>query len=197
MAGEISYFRKRFLGGFNREDVIDYIEKLAQERNKLQAEKAAAEQAVSKLAGELETLRHEVEEARKTEFEDRENKIAAVIAALKTFADLETTLSDLSQDVFRISERAREEFNTARSNIAELPVILEQADKRFAEILTVFGDVSAADTEDATVQSEAVPVMEAPGTASPVDAYGMAGAAEAPGTPGPAYAPESGAGPQA
>lgn len=146
MAGEISYFRKRFLGGFNREDVIDYIEKLAQERNKLQAEKTAAEQRLMQLSGELETLRREIEEARRTEFEDRENKIAAVIAALRTFADLETTLSDLSQDVFKISERAREEFGAARKNIAELPTILEQADRRFAEILTVFGDASADDS---------------------------------------------------
>ena len=144
MTGEISYFRKRFLGGFNREDVIDYIEKLAQERNKLQAEKDRAEQKVQSLTGELETLRVEIEEARKSEFEDRENKIAAVIAALKTFSDLETTLSNLNSDIFNISKRAREEFKTARQDIAELPGILEQADKRFAELLTVFENEGGA-----------------------------------------------------
>lgn len=138
MTGEISYFRKRFLGGFNREDVIDYIEKLAQERNKLQEEKDKAEHRLLILTSELETLRLEIEQARKSEFEDRENKIAAVIAALNTFAGLETTLNNLNEEVFKISERAREEFNKARDNIAELPNILERADKRFAELLTVF-----------------------------------------------------------
>ena len=138
MTGEISYFRKRFLGGFNREDVIDYIEKLAQERNKLQEEKDKVEHRLLMLTSELETLRGEIEQARKSEFEDRENKVAAIIAALNTFSDMETTLGSLSEDIFKVAERAREEFKKAREDIAELPAILEQADKRFADLLTVF-----------------------------------------------------------
>lgn len=145
MTGEINYFRKRFLGGFNREDVIGYIEELAQERNKLQAEKDQAEQRLMLLSSELETLRIEIEETRKTELMDRENIIASVAAALNTFSELETTLSGLSEDVSKITERARGEFSSARERIAEFPSILEQADKRFADLLSVFDDTDAQD----------------------------------------------------
>jgi cell division septum initiation protein DivIVA len=33
--GEITFFRKRFIGGFNRDDVIAYIRKMAQEKDEL------------------------------------------------------------------------------------------------------------------------------------------------------------------
>ena len=45
MPGEQNYFRKRFFGGFNKNDVIDYIEKMSKELNELEDlyEKAKAE----------------------------------------------------------------------------------------------------------------------------------------------------------
>ena len=43
MAGEINFFRKRFLGGFDKQDVVDYIAEQADERNKLNARIEKAE----------------------------------------------------------------------------------------------------------------------------------------------------------
>lgn len=63
MPGEISYFRKRFFGGFNRRDVIDYIEKLAQERNRLLAAKDRAESEASELNEENKVLRIQLAKA--------------------------------------------------------------------------------------------------------------------------------------
>jgi len=54
MAGEINFFRKRFLGGFDKQDVVDYIAEQADERNKLNAR-------IEKVESDYETL---VEEAR-------------------------------------------------------------------------------------------------------------------------------------
>ena len=54
MAGEINFFRKRFLGGFDKQDVVDYIAEQADERNKLSAK-------IEKVESDYEAL---VEEAR-------------------------------------------------------------------------------------------------------------------------------------
>ena len=63
MTGEIRFFRKRFFGGFNREDVINYIAMIAQERNELLAAKEKAESENVDLIREVATLRFENEVA--------------------------------------------------------------------------------------------------------------------------------------
>ncbi|MCL2228006.1 MAG: hypothetical protein FWB97_10365, partial [Oscillospiraceae bacterium] len=63
MSGEIKFFRKRFFGGFNRDDVVKYISKLAQERNEFKNAKDTAEAEAKTMAGEVEPLRLKSEEA--------------------------------------------------------------------------------------------------------------------------------------
>ena len=62
MKGEKEFFRKRFFGGFNREDVIKYIAKIADERNEALAAKEKAEQDSRALADEVKKLRGEAGE---------------------------------------------------------------------------------------------------------------------------------------
>jgi len=57
MKGEKEFFRKRFFGGFNREDVIKYIAKMADERNEALAAQEKAESKAQELAEELKNLR--------------------------------------------------------------------------------------------------------------------------------------------
>ena len=57
MQGEKEFFRKRFFGGFNREDVVRYIARIAQERNEAIEEKEKAESKVFALEEELQRLR--------------------------------------------------------------------------------------------------------------------------------------------
>ena len=59
MVGEKEFFRKRFFGGFNRNDVIKYIAKIAEERNEAIAAKEKAEKEARALAEELRKLRGE------------------------------------------------------------------------------------------------------------------------------------------
>lgn len=56
MEGEIQYFRKSFIGGFNRDDVVAYIATLSNERNEAvkAAERATAE--INKLKKKLVSL---------------------------------------------------------------------------------------------------------------------------------------------
>ena len=63
MTGEINYFRKRFFGGFNREDVVSYIARVAKERNALAIAKDKAENDLHLLASEVDALRFEAREA--------------------------------------------------------------------------------------------------------------------------------------
>jgi len=65
MTGKIHPFRSRFMGGFNRQDVIDYIAKLAEERNAQRAAKDMAEQEARTLADEIERLKQELEKAQR------------------------------------------------------------------------------------------------------------------------------------
>jgi len=57
MNGEVKFFRKRFFGGFNRDDVVKYVSKLAHERNEHLSAKEAAEAQVKEMTSEVEPLR--------------------------------------------------------------------------------------------------------------------------------------------
>jgi len=49
VAGEIIHFRKRFIGGFNRDDVVAYITKISNERNEALEEKEEYQAKIEKL----------------------------------------------------------------------------------------------------------------------------------------------------
>ena len=84
MSGEVNYFRKRFFGGFNRQDVVDYIAKLAKERNESTAAKDKAVKEVQSLTNEVESLQAEVKSLR-----DSMDEVNQAAEKLKTEA-LET-----------------------------------------------------------------------------------------------------------
>jgi hypothetical protein len=62
MKGEKVFFRKKLFGGFNREDVVVYIAKIAEERNEAITAKEKAEKEVIKLTRELQIMRGEMPE---------------------------------------------------------------------------------------------------------------------------------------
>ena len=55
MSGEKEFFRKRFFGGFNRDDVIKYITRIADERNEAVAARQKALKEIQTLKDELST----------------------------------------------------------------------------------------------------------------------------------------------
>ena len=134
MTGEIEFFRKRFVGGFNRKDVVGYISKLAKERNTYREAKEAAEQEVSALKGELESLRIEIEAARQEAREGREYKVATLEAASQSFAELEESFKKLYVDLKAASERTCEDIDKARDTVTSLPSVLERAGEGFREL---------------------------------------------------------------
>jgi len=131
MTGEINYFRKRFIGGFNRQDVVDYVAKLAKERNALRAERDKAVQDAGVLANEVAALRLELEEARRS---TNESKLEALQSASRTFTELENAFEALRGEIDKTAADVCEELDLARGAIASVPRVLDRAGERFSEL---------------------------------------------------------------
>jgi hypothetical protein len=100
MTGDANFFRKRFLGGFNQQDVVEYVTKLAQERNMYREAKLRAEEEAEKLSGELERVRREA----------REYKVAALEDAAKALSELEDAFDGVRASIGNAAEIVRAEL---------------------------------------------------------------------------------------
>ena len=98
MTGEIKFFRKRFFGGFNREDVVSYIASMAQERNALADAKDKAEDDVRELNRAVTALRFETELAWRVTDESIEEKESKLRSKRKASTEFEAEL-DVLRDV--------------------------------------------------------------------------------------------------
>ena len=74
MQGEIQFIKKQIFGGFNRKDVVAYIAKMAKERNEAREAAKEALAKVEALTEELEALKLELENSKKTVDEEKDSK---------------------------------------------------------------------------------------------------------------------------
>ena len=166
MNGEVYPFRKKLFGGFNQQDVIDYVAKLAEERNaqsaakekaqselqeltaekektsrelrEVTAERDEAKQEARTLAFDINKLNGELEKARQWTKEGREQKIASLDDAANAFAQLDSSIKDMYSIIKTASEQIHEEFKTSRKTILGVPPVLEQFYKQFDELREAF-----------------------------------------------------------
>jgi hypothetical protein len=131
MTGEIKFFRKRFIGGFNRQDVIDYIAVLAQENEGNRVLKEKAEKAVQELVMEMVSLKRERDEAKRLA---GEYKSEVLEAARRTLAEFEASFNSLSAGFEEESAGICEQLEAARSIIAILPSALKKTGERFGRL---------------------------------------------------------------
>lgn len=134
MTGELEFFRKRFVGGFNREDVVKYITKLSKERNEWQAAKEEADQNAKALSDEIARLRLELDAARREASEGFAYKATVLENAAGTFAKLENAFGSLRSDLGTTVESICVEFDQARKTMTSIPALFEQADKNLKEL---------------------------------------------------------------
>ena len=127
MAGEIEFFRKRFIGGFNQQDVIDYISKLAHERNNYRVAKEKAEQDAQMLTNEIKALQLEIQAAKQEAREGYAYKVATLEAAAATFSDLDIAFRSLCANLNATAEAVCSDLDKSRVTVMSLPSILEQA----------------------------------------------------------------------
>jgi len=149
MIEEVNYFRKRFLGGFNREDVVKYINKLAKERKDLREAKEAADEETRAIAAEIEPLRKEIEEVReKSELSMIEKNteiqgLADEIAVLRLELDEAKRTGDEHREAQEKAEQAvrnltgtvstlQSELDEARREAEEGRRRIEEADAKMA-----------------------------------------------------------------
>jgi len=142
MTGEIKYFRKRFIGGFNRQDVIDYIAVLAKENDNNRALKEKAEQDMSELVTEIASLKRERDEAKKLA---GEYKSEVLEAAKKTLEEFEASFNSLSEGFEEESAGICEQLEAARNIIAILPSALKRTGERFGKLRAILEE--GKDTE--------------------------------------------------
>ena len=138
MAGEINSFRSRFFGGFNRGDVVEYIEKLSKERNEMEAAKIKAEDEVRALTPEIERFRSEAEEARRLLEEDRDRLAGAFKSAGNAFAEYEDEFKKLCEEMNLAAANLSAELKKAVETTARMPPMLSRAAERLEELRSEF-----------------------------------------------------------
>ena len=140
MTGDINFFRKRFFGGFNREDVAGYIAKMARERNELAAAVEKAENEARVLAREIVALRQETEEAMRLMKKDLEQKTSVFETAGNTFTEFETAFKGLRLTIEAAATSVYAELKNAGDSVAKLPSVIAQAGERFDELRAAFDE---------------------------------------------------------
>ena len=134
MTGEIEFFRKRFVGGFNRQDVVNYISKLAQERNDYREAKEKADQDIHALNDYIATLRIEIDALKQEVREGREYKVAALETAANTITGLEHAFEDLCGKLETAAQSVYTGLDKARDTVAALPAMLSRTGDEIKEL---------------------------------------------------------------
>ena len=138
MNGDVNYFRNRFMGGFNKKDVINYITMMAKERNELTEAKNKAVSDARSLAAEVASLRRELEEMSRLVREDNKQKAAVFAAASDVFSEFETAFIDLRSEIEEATIDVSEELKKTCDTVAKLPAVLVEAGERLEELRAAF-----------------------------------------------------------
>ena len=168
MTGEIDYFRKQFFGGFNQQDVIDYIAKLARERNDIAEARENAANEIQKMAGEIAALRFEIDEAKRTENDFKQNMEATVALAVRFFRELETAFNSVFSGIEAVALKARDELEAAADTVARLPSVLVSAVEQYGELRKAFEAVDEAGAADGGCAIDEAGAADVANTADPI-----------------------------
>ena len=103
--GEKGNFKGRVFGGFNRHDVIDYIETLAAERNTLAREN-------ERLRGKIEALEERLETP-----SDRPEPEAPACAAAEALEEERRELRRAAQEALRALREVKSQYDTVCADI--------------------------------------------------------------------------------
>ena len=148
MTGERLLFRKRFFGGFNRKDVVEYIGRLAQERNDFEAAKDKAEREARNLSDEIAELRRETEQTKRLMDDDMRSKASVFKAAGGAFTEFEITFNELCAEIEAAALSVFSELKNAGIITAKFPPILAEAGERIEGLRAEFDAESSPNTGD-------------------------------------------------
>ncbi len=118
-------FKGRVFGGFNRHDVIDYIEKLAGERNGLLLEN-------QKLRGQVDALEERLEQAREQNPDEEVRTVAAEALedTRRVLEDVKASYDGICGDLNINVSQAAHELDVVGAKLAALQETLKSAGER-------------------------------------------------------------------
>lgn len=103
MRNEIGNFKNKLFGGFDRHDVVNYIEEIAAARNQYRQEAETLREQVEELTARVETAESAEERARAdaadADHRAEEIRITAVQDAAAALADLEEKYREIRMDM--------------------------------------------------------------------------------------------------
>lgn len=140
MAGEIGFFRKTFLGGFNKQDVSEYIAKQANEKNDVTKAKDMAEQDAAALAAEVTELRLALDKAKQ---DAKTYKVKALEAAERTIADLETAIKNMRAEVETKNADVCAALDEVKEKITGISSIFDNADEKLEDLKSMLSEEKA------------------------------------------------------
>ena len=138
MGGETGKFRGSFLGGFNRQDVVNYIEQMSAERQSIGEERESFrektdefESRIFALEQENEALRAELEEERAKNFA-LQNKAAE--EALLALNELKSKFASVRADVGLDVNHTKRELERMSAGVTGVTGFFEETEKRIASL---------------------------------------------------------------
>jgi len=134
MTGEIVHFRKRFIGGFNRDDVTAYITKITKERNDSITAKEKAEREVLVLRGENNPHINEYKEAKEKAEEEVERLLIQQHEMRMKQEELQAKIEDMQAMLDKPRETQPEPDTKAQEKIDELQAKLDSYEKTIDEL---------------------------------------------------------------
>lgn len=131
MSGEKGNFRSRIFGGFDRQDVATYIERLSAERNELKSRCGELERKLEETTEQLRAAEENAdEEARKA----AEFKLSVVEDAVQQIEQLELKHKEVSTDMNVTVEHVKGELQRAGDNLTLMKGVFESLSDRFTEL---------------------------------------------------------------
>jgi predicted nuclease with TOPRIM domain len=152
---ENTKFKTTIVGGFDKGDVVNYIKKLATERNELRKayeeseekfksltdsldkkgiENKEAAEKVYRLSIEVEKYKRRFENIQRENEESKQFKIDFIDNTLEKLSKVETTIAVVNENITTAFERAHTELMVACDTLAEIAPMLEKSFKQFDEI---------------------------------------------------------------
>jgi len=141
MSGEIKNFKHKIIGGFDQNDVIDYITDLAAQRNSYEEENGV-------LKTELDEIRQKLSQS-ETELQDAlrqitEVKVTALSDASSALSDLEGKFDNVRSDMEVTVAHIKSELSKIGDTLSLMSSVLDTTGKRFSELHGIVDEEKSA-----------------------------------------------------
>ena len=124
MSGEIKIFKRELVGGFDRQDVIEYIEQQAREKQRIKQESEAAH-------GEIKELRQQVQEL---DEEVKNVKAQAINETEAALLELTEAYNAVKFDIDTITGNIKNELALVEAAIARLSGVVERTSAKLSDL---------------------------------------------------------------